>query len=117
MKKIPINQFPIFHQFLYEFIKKNIDSSCNFDFVSQNIDIIGYCQCGLKGCATVQLQSKINFPNYKKTTSIINDTTTQKLHLDDNFILKEFEYIDKTLTNEAPFKNEILDICKQYQSN
>jgi hypothetical protein len=115
VKKIPINQFPIFHQYLFEFIKNNIDSSCSFDFVSQNINIIGYCQCGLKGCATIQLESKISFPHYPKTTTACNHTITQKLHLDDNFIIKEFEYIDKTSIDVPAFKNEVVAIFNQYQ--
>lgn len=116
MAKISINEFPIFNQHLFEFIKNKVDSSFSFDFLSQNIDITGYCKCGLEGCATVQLESKINFPHYQKTTTFYNNQIIQKLHLDDNFIIREFEYMDKASTNEAPYKNEIRDIFKQYQS-
>jgi hypothetical protein len=110
MKRISINKFPIFNQYLYEFIKSNIDSSCSFDFISQNIDITGYCQCGLKGCATIHLESKVPLPQYKKVYTASKNQKLQRLHFDSNDILREFEYIEKSTIEEVPFKQEVVNI-------
>ncbi|GEM_PF-4331596 len=47
-----------------------------------------------------------------RTTTINDDKFIQKLQLDYNFTIREFEYIDKTSLNETPYKTEIITVLK-----
>lgn len=109
--KIPITKLPIFHDYLYDFIKNDGKYEVDFDFIANNFFIKGYCTCRQKGCCTVHLESTLPINKCKITKSniIINTEIIQRLHLDDNSIVKEFEYLDKKYMNEPIFKDEVFN--------
>ncbi len=105
--KIPIIKLPIFHNYLYSFIKESGVNNISLQFIADNFFVKGYCGCNQKGCATIHLESTIPIESLK----IINykqNEIIQRLHLDEHHIVREFEYLDKENNSEPIYKDEIL---------
>ncbi len=103
---IPISKLPIFHNYLYSFIKNLGIDNISFQFIADNFFVKGYCGCAQKGCATIHLESSVSLESLK----IINykyDEIIQRLHLDEHSIVREFEYLDKKNYSEPIYKDEI----------
>jgi hypothetical protein len=114
MRRISLNQTPLFYEFLKKFIKF-IEYDKIFDFDIQNeLYITGYCKCGQNDCATVYLK-RIN--NWDKIYHSIDIISTSKgfffIHIEDDGFM-EFEALKYC---EYPYQDEIIQVFKGDISN
>jgi len=103
---ISIDQLPIFHNYLYNFIKDEGDYQLSFEFIKENFYIVGYCGCKQKDCASVSLRSRVSISKYEVSKLRVphNKTVTEHFHVDENGMPIEFEYIDGY---DCPYKSEV----------
>lgn len=108
MKEINILEAPIFSDYFAEFINSEDEYSITYEFMKENIFIVGVCNCGEPYCSSVYLITKKPLAQSKQQI--------ETNRFDNNQIF--FNVYDKCLDFDAvgglfPYKNEILKLIKK----